>query len=264
MQVMVTREVTEFIRLIQSGNYVCPAQTYSINGKGKSIDTVTIGQQLQICIYDKRKELFEHIQSDPYKFALMVRFCFGTEWLEQEIPVTRIEFRIKREILKAMKIDTLDDLLCKESGLSRYCCNSWFRLLSEQKRKGHSNIQPVHEIWQEVQDLFQKYFPGVDGHKKEVNRIYRTKVISCSVESLEKQAIGCLKTAAALRLGSENALTDTEKYVMRIVENQVQQIAQGALDRAIQYEIRNGSVSGDDITKTCKLPDRETIRKYYE
>jgi hypothetical protein len=259
MQVMLNREVTEFIQAIQGDCYVCPAQTYSIYGKGRFIDTITLGKQLQVCIYDKRKELFSAVQSEPYKFALMVRFCFGTEWLQKEIPVTRIEFRLKREILKAMKIDTVDNLLEKESGLSRYCCHSWFRLLVEPKKRGHSNEQKVSKLWQEVQNSFQKYFPGVEGHREEVTRINRTKVLRCSAEQLEKQAIGCLKTAAALRLGSENALSETKKYVMLTVAEQVDKIARGALDRALQYEIRNGQVTS--IEQSCKLPDREAVTK---
>jgi hypothetical protein len=263
MQVMVNHEVTKFINSIQSGQYVCPAQSYSFYGKGENIDTITLGKELQICIYDKRKELFNHVQSDPFKFALMVRFCFGTEWLEQEIPVTRIEFRIKRKILKSMKIDTIDDLLHKESGLARLCCYRWFRLLSERKKRGHSNEQKVSKLWREVQLQFEKYFPGVDGHRVDVTRS-KVKILKCSVESLEKQAVGCLKTAAALRLGSDNVLSETEKYILGVVEQQAKEIAQGALDRAIMYEIRNGQISSQEIKESCKLPSREELQKYYK
>jgi hypothetical protein len=263
MQVMLYKDITEFIELIQAGKYVCSAQTYSFNGKGKSIDTFTMGQQLQICIYDKRKELFAHVQSEPCKFALMVYCCFGNEWMEREIPVTRVEFRIRREILKVMGINTLDDLLIHESGLSRYCTHTWFRLLSGQKIKGHTGNQPIHKLWKEVQEQFVKYFPGADGNREEVSRVNRTKTISCSSDALEKQAIGCLKTAAALRLGSEGALTETEKYVMGVVADKVQQIAQGALDRAIEYEIRNGEINSNDYNRACKLRGREEVMKEY-
>jgi hypothetical protein len=162
-----------------------------------------------------------------------------------------------------MKINTVDDLLCKESGLARLCSHRWFRLLSEPKKRGHSNEQKINKLWQEVQSQFEKYFPGVDGHREEVTRS-KVKILKCSVESLEKQAVGCLKTAAALRFGSDNVLSETEKYVLRVLEQQLHGITQGALDRAIMYEIRNGQISSQEIEKSCKVPTREELQKYLE
>jgi hypothetical protein len=263
MQVMVYRSVIEFMRAIQSNKYVCSARSYSTNGKGQVVDTIILGQALQICIYDKRKELFDHVQSEPYKFALMVRCCFGVEWLEQEIPVTRIEFRVRRSILKILKINTIDDLLYHESGLSRYCCHTWFRLLSEPKKIGHTHEQKTSRLWKEVQLQFAKYFPGVEGHNIEVKGFNRTKIISCSAEALEKQAIGCLKTAAALRLGTENVLSETEKYIVRVISDEAEAIAKGALDRAIRYGISSGAVTPDEYLKIYEQR-KEELRRYYD
>jgi hypothetical protein len=264
MQVMVHRDVSEYMRAIYAGRYVCTAQKYSINGRGSGgfPDTFTLGEAIQICIYDKRRELFDHMTSDSYKFALMIQNCFGEEWLELEIPVTRIEFRLRREALRSMCINSLSDLLEHESGLARYCCHSWFRILKEQKIKGHTHEQPIDEIWEEVQSQFQKYFPGADGHRKDVHRV-KPKLQSCSADSLIKQAIGCLKSASAKEHGIEGAISETAKYALRMVERYASQLAVGALERALELEVRNGMPDPLDPVLAMKIPNRDDLSKAY-
>jgi hypothetical protein len=259
IQVMVNEDVSEFMRAIYERRYVCTAQRYSINGRGSGgyPDTFTLGQLLQICIYDKRRELFDHISSEHYKFALMIQNCFGEVWLKSEEPVTRVEFRIRREVLRDMGINSLSDLLEHESGLARYCCHSWFRIISERKVKGHSHEQPISELWKKVQKQFERYFPGVDGHRREVVR-NRVKFMSCSSDSLVKQAIGCLKSASAKEHGIEGAMSETAKYALRIVEQYANQLAIGAFNRAFELEVRVGMPDPLDPSLACQLPDRES------
>jgi hypothetical protein len=266
MQVMLERDIEDFMQPLLQGQYVCTAQKYSTYGRTAAgcPDTFTLGKQLQICIYDKRRELLDNVTKYPHKFSLMIKFCLGDDWLQKETPLTRIEFRILRDVLRDFGIHSLSDLLQCESGLSRYCCNKWFRMISERKSKTHTERQKSSELWQEVQKLFETYFPGVEGHGSDVSRGQRAKILQCSVDSLEKQALGCLKTAAALRLGSEGALNGTEEYVLQKITECVEQIALGAYERALEHDIRNGNVDKFDPQASVKLPDRETLKKYYE
>ena len=90
------------------------------------------------------------------------------------------------------------------------------------------------------------------------------KVLQCSVKSLERQALGCLKTAAALRLGSEGALTGTEDYVLSKIREYVDELSLDAYNRALELDVRNGVVDPFDPRQSCKLSDREELKKYYD
>ncbi|HBT76561.1 MAG TPA: hypothetical protein DEB39_06460 [Planctomycetaceae bacterium] len=136
LQVMLYRDVMDFMKPILSGNSVCVARKGQFNTSGDRILTYRLGRGgQQACIYDKRTELFETKQANEAKFWLMVNECFGEEWLYEEIPTTRVEFRIKREVLKDMGINSMHDLLEHEAGLARYCYCSRFRILSDAKQK---------------------------------------------------------------------------------------------------------------------------------
>ena len=100
------------------------------------------------------------------------------------------------------------DLLQMESGLAHYCTNSWFRLLKEPKQKGHTHEQETHEIWQEVQNAFQKWFPGVAGHQKECKR-HKDGSLVCSVEQDVAQSRGCLAKAVAFLSLQSGIVIDT-------------------------------------------------------
>lgn len=99
---------------------VCSAQKRNLHYRGEVLETFTIGSinTLELCIYDKRAEMFALMKRSPVKFALMLQECFGEDWLYDESPVTRIEFRCGRDLLKSMDINSMNDLLECEAGLA--------------------------------------------------------------------------------------------------------------------------------------------------
>lgn len=236
---------------------VCSAQNFAFFGKGlkNSFQTFTMGSTrfLQICTYDKRAEMFMAMKKDPEKFALMIQECFGNEWLYEEIPTTRVEFRIGRELLSAMNINTMKDLLVHENGLARYCCNSWFRVISEPKKKGHSHEQPVTERWQEVQEAFEKYFPGVEGHNEEVHRNY-DKSLKCSEDHLFAQSSGCLASVVALRIGVAETVDEVKTVLYNFVTESAQKIFDRSRLRAAEAGIKSGRKTCEKI-RDCISPN---------
>ncbi len=169
----------------------------------------------------------------------MVAECFGEEWLCNEIPTTRVEFRIKREVLKDMGVDSMHDLLEHEAGLARYCCHSWFRILSNEKQKDRTHEQEVAPAWREVQFAFEKWFPGVDGHRLDVKRRYDREIKARPVE-LERQFIGCMKTWGALLMGGVNDYGVFVTNVTETIERNMPEIFAGVIDRARILGIRTG------------------------
>lgn len=266
MQVMLLCGAEEIVTLGDDfrQRIVCSAQNFSFHGKGlqNSFQTFTMGSTrfLQVCIYDKRAEMFVTMKKDPEKFALMIQECFGNEWLYEEVPTTRIEFRIGRELLSAMSINTMEDLLTHENGLARYCCNSWFRIISEPKKKGHSHEQEVSGKWREVQEAFERYFPGVDGHNEEVHRSY-DRSLKCSEEHLAAQGGGCLSSMVALRIGVAESVDQVKAILYGYVVEFAGRIYEKSRRRAFEADIRSGRKSYENPRDAV---DVESSRKWYD
>jgi hypothetical protein len=124
------------------------------------------------------------------------------------LPLTRVEFRLGRDALKHLGIDSVADLAEKESSLVDWLTRCWFRLLEKPAVRGHENDAALHPLWLEVQAAFRQWFPGMRAGNKEVKWNYK-KPVSCDPVALEKQAAGCLAKAAASRFGTQKTVSDT-------------------------------------------------------
>ncbi|MDR2344688.1 MAG: hypothetical protein LBE18_01340 [Planctomycetaceae bacterium] len=245
MQVMVNRRVSDFINSILQQRYVCNAKRASFHGSGVfNLQTFTLGTDLQLCIYDKREELFSGGQ--PEKLYLMVKYCFGKDWLLSDIPCTRIEFRLRRDILKDFDINTCDDLFDKENSLVEYLTTRWFRLLQEDRKKTHTSRQASSEIWREVSNEFLKWFPGREGHRKQVKRNYRR--VSSANDMLLLQAAGCL----ASFIGKNVDISDIDSCDVR-VNDIMDKLRVRIQDRAYEHS-KNLQISSR-VVKTNEIVD---------
>ncbi|MGL4942885.1 MAG: hypothetical protein ACRC46_06820, partial [Thermoguttaceae bacterium] len=242
LQVMVERSVGEFFKLINSRRVITKAGKWATHGRYGDAETFSLGKDIQVCIYDKVREMEKMMVSEPVKFCRMVDCCFGgDEHFSQ--PVTRVEFRLRRDALKFHRINTIRDLQEIEPALVVWLTTLWFRLLSAPKKRGRENKQAVAPVWREVQERFREYFPGVDGVRREV--VPRQKVaLDCSADALLRQASGCLAAAMAI-LGiegdakqvGETAANEMRKHKERIHERLVERsakmsIAANSLKRA--------------------------------
>jgi hypothetical protein len=244
MQVSVECKTRDFIVPIRTGYAICKARKYNEHGTlGRSVDTFTIGSinRVQICIYDKQKEFFEHFDKDPVKTALLVRYCFGERCLNNGV-LTRIEFRLGRDALRDLGIDTVQDLQDKEAGLADYLPSEWLRLLKEPKVRGHENTAAVHPLWQEVQAAFKEWFPGTERNcRVEWNR-HRNVV--CNAEMLEKQAAGCLAKAAAVRFGKQKDKGTAQNIFRMLLDRYASPMFEKANDIANRLEVIKGCILG--------------------
>lgn len=258
MQIMLFCTLTDLIgpRDLCRRHIVCPAQNYQINGKGLSFapQTFRMGNHnvIQICIYDKRAEMFSLMTKDPLKFNLMLQHCFEDDWLYKEIPTLRVEFRIGRDQLYSMHIDSMQDLLESEAGLARYCCHSWFRIVEEEKKRGHTHEQEVSPLWREVQEAFAKWFPGVDGHNRDVKRDYDRK-IKANADHLVKQAVGCMATACALEKGSIDSPHESLLYTLHKMREYIGRLYSRTVERAQALGIKVSGVLASDYRDACDV-----------
>jgi hypothetical protein len=64
-----------------------------------------------------------------------------------ESKVLRLEFEIKRDALKTVKLDTLDSVLPRLSDLWRYATTEWLRLTVESEADSTRSRWPTHPLW---------------------------------------------------------------------------------------------------------------------
>ena len=156
--------------------------------------------KVQICIYDKGKELRSK-KSNLIKETLFVERCVGDEWINSGRPITRVELRLGREALKCLGVNTVSDLKERECGITDLITHDWFRILKDPKVRGHENTAAIHPAWERVRSLFRSYFSGA-GIEDVVWE--KKQSVSCDPVALEKQALGCLSKALACRFGEQS------------------------------------------------------------
>jgi hypothetical protein len=241
MQVLVKRHVSEIVLPILLGHADKKSHSGIVNSHCEKIETHTLGKSghLQLCIYDKRAELNHVLSQDPIKYHLMLQYCVNPEYFFSGGSITRIEFRLWRNALRNVGIDTVQDLQVWEYALADWLTTHWFRLLEKPKIRGHENTASIHPLWLEVQALFQKWFPGVDGKNLPV-KWSRRKPVSCDPTKLEKQAAGCLASALALRYGAQPTKEKMLELLEVILESMGDYIFGRSLDKAQRFEILKG------------------------
>jgi hypothetical protein len=184
---------------------------------------------------------------DETKMSLIFNDCLGGEIPDD---LTRIEFRLNRKAMKYLDIDTVQDLLERETALVDYLTDDWFRILDSEKKSehGHTNRQKLHPIWRQVRDLFFEYFPGVEKERKPIERRNRRE-IKCTGEALVKQIEGCLSAVAALTKGVFESEDDVMPFVNGLFSepSRTKKIFQRTRERTIELGIVRGVEAPDAI-----------------
>lgn len=173
-----------FKKVLNDSKRVCRCRKFKVVYRNDLIESITSGQNLQICVYDKAKELL--IKRDEQKINDIIDY-FG----EDPDYLTRIEFRLRRDFLRDIKIDTIDDLYFNLGGIIEYLTYNWFRLVKDNKVRGHEQHQELDPLWLLVRERLFDYFGNPES---EINRKNFSKA---TAQQLIDQALGCLAAAYA-------------------------------------------------------------------
>lgn len=118
---------------------------------GYAVETgITIGKgDIALRVYDK---VFE-IQKNGAKSSL-----FASVWGKDEFndePVTRVEFQLRKPVLRQFRIKTIESLFAKMTALWRYCTIDWARFCEEpfDRDNRHQDRAKIHPWWQRIQKL---------------------------------------------------------------------------------------------------------------
>jgi hypothetical protein len=126
-------------------------------------------------------------------------------WGLNEVPkgkkIIRIEFQLRREVLRDIKIKNIDDLFQKIDGVWAYCTKSWLKF---QDRPGLHHTQRTTFDWYEE---IQNGFAGVQGAEP----LVREKAVRIDKQRLIQQANGLIIALHAI--DQEEKSADRDKPV---------------------------------------------------
>jgi len=142
---------------------------------------ITFGTgDIMLRIYDKTLEL---------KRSAAKQSVFASVWQNDSYddqPVTRVEYQLRRDVLRQLQVNTLHDLKKKRSGVWKYCTQEWTRFALEpvDRKNRHQDRAVLHPWWSKVQKAdFKTLF--VELHRIKIEPARNSK-------TLLDQSGGCL------------------------------------------------------------------------
>jgi hypothetical protein len=118
---------------------------YEIHGQFTGF-SFGLGGGLSARLYDKTKEIEKSNKTWLYPL-LQEGGWFG------ELPVWRLEFQFRRQVLKDFGIDNTKDLIESQTKLWRYAASKWLRLVQRSENDQQKSRWPLHPLWQTLQGV---------------------------------------------------------------------------------------------------------------
>jgi hypothetical protein len=135
---------TEFnLELIPKSAWVMQAQDYGSRYVGNRFSGFLFGAGGSLLgrLYDKALEI-ETKSKKTFFYPLWEK----GGWMG-ELPVWRMEFQLRREVLRQMGINSTNDLDEKLNGVWQYCCQKWLRLTVPSLSDTAKTRWPDHPLW---------------------------------------------------------------------------------------------------------------------
>ncbi|MFC1534146.1 hypothetical protein ACFL7M_12355 [Thermodesulfobacteriota bacterium] len=166
-------------------NRTTKAKEWIIHENSKGIKQIRFGMEKIFCrIYDKALEIKQKSKK------LWMYDIWGIEKVEEDKKVIRIEFQIRRDVLKELGVGKIQDFFKKCDTVWAYCTQNWLKF---QDRPGkHHTQRKTIEWWIEVQNGFM----GVQSPTPAI----REKAIKEDAEQLRSQIVGFVSSLTALKL----------------------------------------------------------------
>jgi hypothetical protein len=208
---------SRFYESIKKWSYVSRTLHSDFIFNTRDIQTIYIGKggaKTLLRIYDK----YQECKSKSQKYELLKTLRWGKD-PDPSIGATRIEYQIRRQHLKKQhSIDTYEDFVLKKANLCNYLTHDWFRITDIEPDPRHTERFGPSALWQQVIDAFENWTG------KEVERRAVDQTTNRDPVQLEKQALGCIERALAIRGLIPNSRQELNQMVLNIVQSNGQQM----------------------------------------
>lgn len=182
--------VTRFCQLFDANQFITRSRGWKVFGSGERRTGFTIGSPLILLrVYDKAVES----KKEARKRATMVRKRWGAD----ENKATRVEFQLRREALKSLKVDSVEDYLRERSAIARYLTTRWIRFTKGPVDRRNTHRSALHPDWILVVEGFERW-TGIPNYE-----IKRERVEGCNITCLPRQAVGCMASYMAAKTDGE-------------------------------------------------------------
>jgi hypothetical protein len=128
---------------------------------GDLLETFYAGNKsspIQLRIYDKEKEIKKKGTEERW---LLIWF------VDDSKDVWRIEFQIRRPVLKQYRINSINDLRNQKADLWKYVTGEWFSLRCRDDE--NQTRRKIHEFWKKIQSCVE-YFGSEEGTKRKYEK----------------------------------------------------------------------------------------------
>jgi hypothetical protein len=164
---------------------------------------ISIGKgKMSARIYDKLLE----IKQQSRKFWMFD--IWGIDKVPEARRIIRIEFQLRRESIKEMRLNTFDDFLESIENVWAYCTKKWLKFEDNPGR--HHTQRSTLEWWEVVQNGFN----GCQDPKP----VIRSKAFRTDRIQLVRQAFGQITSLEAVRLEEEGMGLNTKVDMVKPLE----------------------------------------------
>jgi hypothetical protein len=207
-------DVGEFVRPFMAGHVLCRADRDSIHRNHRRIETLRVGKDLSVRIYDKLAELRDVPNEEKEAFLVKERW-------DGVVPpaASRVEFQLRRKGIKSMcagdgfQIDSLEDYLACREGMWAYMCQ-WFRLTTEEVDPNHRDRATTLPLWADVSKAFAAW------SSSEIKSITRAKRLrALDNERLNLQITGCVLSQLAVGSKTFNGKADLIRAAILLMDD---------------------------------------------
>jgi len=219
---------------------------------GDFLETFYVGDKnapLQLRLYNKSVKIKKDGSQERW---MLLWFTDNPE------NVWRIEFQIRRTILKEFRINTIDDLHHQKADLWQYMTGDWITLRCLDDK--NQTRRTIHPFWEKVQSCVQ-YF----GHESGSKRFYdkkKAQTINWHVTRIINLLISC--AAIKNNYDPKSCLTEVSRHLLSSVNPQEfkAKAQKKSIELGIEIESENENVTDfDDLYKKIILEKRGVLNE---
>ncbi|GAB7078877.1 hypothetical protein JCM14635_05500 [Megalodesulfovibrio paquesii] len=224
------------------GGAVTRAQGDCIHRRSRTITGFSIGRggDLSARLYDKAREIVE--QSGKTWFYDL----WGLESVPDDCHIIRVEFQLRRPVLRELGCKTLDDFWNALPHLWAYCTQRWLKFQINPHE--HHTQQKTQPWWKVVQGSFLGICEG--------EPLIRAKAIENDKTRLRRQVTGLCSSLIALEQDGGADLPSTREAYPQMADEALQ--ALGKTDAEVQEDVARKHARKARLK--AKLQDAEAQR----